>query len=77
LIEDDNLTPEEKRASKIAFATEEPRKIVEKRALIAGEKGKMETAQNMIAKGFDVQTISEITGLDVETLNQFGQDQYF
>jgi predicted transposase/invertase (TIGR01784 family) len=63
LIEDDNLTPEVRRASKIAFATEETHKIVEKRAL-------MEVAQNMIAKGFDVQTISEMTGLDVETLNQ-------
>jgi predicted transposase/invertase (TIGR01784 family) len=75
LIEDDNLTPEVRTASKVAFATEETRKIVEKRALIAGEKkGKMETAQNMIAKGFEVQTISEITGLDVETLNQLGTE---
>jgi hypothetical protein len=30
----------------------------------------MEIAKNMMAKGFDIQAISEITGLDVETLNQ-------
>jgi len=63
LIEDDNLTPEERRASKIAVATEETRKIVEKRVL-------MKTAQNMLANGFDIQTISKMTELDVETLNQ-------
>jgi predicted transposase/invertase (TIGR01784 family) len=71
LIEDDNLTPEVRRAAKIAVATEETRKIVERRARAEGLiEGKMETAQKMIAKGFDVDTISEMTGLDVETIKQ-------
>jgi len=39
LIEDENLTPEERTASKIAFATEETRKIVEKRILHEGKNG--------------------------------------
>jgi transcriptional regulator with XRE-family HTH domain len=30
----------------------------------------LETAQKMIAKGFDTETILEMTGLDVETINQ-------
>jgi predicted transposase/invertase (TIGR01784 family) len=75
LIEDDNLTPEERRAAKIAFATEETRKIVERKAEAKGHKEgrmeeKLETAQKMIAKGFDTETILEMTGLDVETINQ-------
>ncbi len=87
LIEDDNLTPEIRTASKIAYATDETRKIVVRQALKEGEKkgkkegiiegekkglitGKIETAKNMMAKGFDIQVISEITKLDVETLHQ-------
>ena len=67
LITDDNLTPEERRAAKIAFATEETRKIVERKAKAEGQKegrteANLETAQKMIVKGFDVETISEITG---------------
>jgi hypothetical protein len=30
----------------------------------------------MIVKGFDVETISEMTGLDVETLNQLEKESY-
>ncbi|OQY52428.1 MAG: hypothetical protein DRR08_21375 [Candidatus Parabeggiatoa sp. nov. 2] len=75
LIEDDNLTPEERRAAKIAVATEETRNIVEKQALMAGEKkAKMETAQNMIDEGFEVEMISKMTGLDVETINKLGTE---
>jgi predicted transposase/invertase (TIGR01784 family) len=75
LIEEDNLTPEERRAAKVAFATEETRKIVERNAKAEGQKEgrkeeKLETAQKMITKGFDTETISEMTGLDVETINQ-------
>ena len=75
LIESDNLTPEERRAAKIAFATEETRKLVERRAKEEGQtEGKMEAkkenAQKMLAKGFDTETIAEITGLDAETINQ-------
>jgi predicted transposase/invertase (TIGR01784 family) len=75
LIEDDNLTPEERRAAKVAAATEETRKIVERRAKAEGqEEGRMNeklaTAHKMIAKGFDIEMISEMTGLDAETLNQ-------
>jgi predicted transposase/invertase (TIGR01784 family) len=75
LIESDNLTPEERRAAKIAFATEETRKLVERRAKEEGQKeGKMEAnleiAKKMLAKGFDTETIAEITGLDAQTINQ-------
>ncbi|MDM8558005.1 PD-(D/E)XK nuclease family transposase [Candidatus Parabeggiatoa sp. HSG14] len=79
LIESDNITPEERRVSKIAAATEETRKLVEQYAKEEGQKegrkeGKMEekkeNAQKMLAKGFDVETIAEITGLDAETINQ-------
>ncbi|TGO02716.1 hypothetical protein PN36_20180 [Candidatus Thiomargarita nelsonii] len=71
LIEDDNLTPEERRAAKIAFATEETRKIVERKAEAKGRKeANFEFAKKMIAKGFDTETILEMTGLDVETINQ-------
>jgi hypothetical protein len=75
LIEDDNLTPEERRAAKIAFVTEETRKIVERKAEAKGHKegrqeANLEFAQKMIAKGFDTETILEMTGLDVETINQ-------
>jgi predicted transposase/invertase (TIGR01784 family) len=71
LIEDDNFTPELRQAAKIAVATEETRKIVEKQAK---EEEKMEIAQNMIAKGFDVETISEITGLSPDTIEQLGTE---
>jgi len=71
LIEDDNLTPEERRAAKIAVATEETRKIVERRAEKRGRVGeKLETAQKMIAEGFEIEIISKMTGLDVETIEQ-------
>jgi len=75
LIESDNLTPEVRRAAKVAVATEETRKLVERRAKAEGQKeGKMEAnlenAHKMLAKGFDAETITEITGLDIETINQ-------
>jgi len=77
LIEDDNLTPEERRAAKIAVATEETRKLVERKAEAKGRlEEKLEMAQKMIVKGFDVETISEMTGLDVETLNQLEKESY-
>lgn len=83
LIETDNLTPEERDSAKIAAATEETRKWVERRARAEGhaeghangqKEGKMEAnlenAKKMLAKGFDIETIAEITGLDAETINQ-------
>jgi predicted transposase/invertase (TIGR01784 family) len=75
LIEDDNLTPEERRAAKIAFATEETRKIVERKAKAEGykegeKKANLETARKMIAEGFEVEIISKMTELDAETINQ-------
>ncbi len=75
LIEEENLTPEERRAAKVAFATEETRKIVERNAKAEGhkegeKKANLEFARKMIAKGFDIETISEMTGLDAETINQ-------
>ncbi len=77
LIEDDNLTPEERRAAKIAVATEETRKLVERRAKATGRmEEKMETAQKMIVKGFEFETISEMTGLDLDTLNQLEKESY-
>jgi predicted transposase/invertase (TIGR01784 family) len=76
LIEDDNLTPEIRTASKIAVATEETRQIVEKQAKAEGHRqANLETAQKMIAKGFDVNTISELTGFEVETINKLGTEK--
>ncbi|MDM8560123.1 PD-(D/E)XK nuclease family transposase [Candidatus Parabeggiatoa sp. HSG14] len=82
LIDDDNLTPEERRAAKIAFATEETRKIVERNAKAEGQKEgrmeeKLETAQKMIAKGFDIESISEMTELDAETIKQLETGEYY
>jgi predicted transposase/invertase (TIGR01784 family) len=58
-------------------ATEETRKLVERKAEAKGRREeKLETAQKMIVKGFDVETISEMTGLDVETLNQLEKESY-
>jgi hypothetical protein len=75
LIEDDNLTSEERKSAKIAVATEETRQIVEKQAKAEGHmEGQMEIAQNMIAKDFDVKNISEITGLDVETIHELSME---
>jgi predicted transposase/invertase (TIGR01784 family) len=71
LIEDDNLTPEERRAAKIAVATEETRKIVERKAKASGRiEANLETAKKMLAEDFDVEMISKLTGLDAETINQ-------
>jgi predicted transposase/invertase (TIGR01784 family) len=71
LIEEDNLTAEERRAAKMAFATEETRKIVERKAKAKGRKeANLEFARKLIAKGFDTETILEMTELDLETLNQ-------
>ena len=79
LIEDDNLTPVERKEAKIAFATEETRKIVVRRAkedgLKEGRKAeKLEMVQNMIAEGFEFKMIAKITGLDIETLNQIEKE---
>jgi len=71
LIESDNLTPEERRVAKVAAATEETRKLVERRAKADGHKeANLENAQKMLAKGFDAETIAEITGLDAKTITQ-------
>ncbi|MDM8558006.1 PD-(D/E)XK nuclease family transposase [Candidatus Parabeggiatoa sp. HSG14] len=71
LIETDNITPEERRVAKIAAATEETRKFLERQAIAEGQKkANLENAQKMLAKGFDTETIAEITGLDAETINQ-------
>jgi predicted transposase/invertase (TIGR01784 family) len=48
---------------------------VERKAKADGEKegekkANLETARRMIAKGFDTETILEMTELDVETINQ-------
>jgi len=34
----------------------------------------LETAQNMIDEGFEVEMISKMTGLDVETINKLGTE---
>ncbi|MCK5877081.1 MAG: PD-(D/E)XK nuclease family transposase [Candidatus Marithrix sp.] len=75
LIEDDNLTPEDRRAAKIAFATEETRKIVVRKAKAEGqqegqEMANLKMAQKMLDKGFEIETIAEMTGLSVEVIEQ-------
>ncbi|MDM8560124.1 hypothetical protein, partial [Candidatus Parabeggiatoa sp. HSG14] len=78
LIDDDNLTPEERRAAKIAFATEETRKIVERKAEERGEMAaNLKMAEKMIAKGFDIESISEMTELDAETIKQLETGEYY
>jgi predicted transposase/invertase (TIGR01784 family) len=75
LIEDNNLTPEERWAMKIAVATEEARQIVERQAKVEGQlEANLETAQNMIAEGFEVKMISKLTGLDPDTIKQLGTE---
>ncbi len=75
LIDEDNLTPGEIRAAKIAAAQEETCKLYERMAKEEGlMEGKLETAKKMKAKGFDVETIAEMTGLDADTLNQIEMD---
>ncbi|MCP4697374.1 MAG: hypothetical protein GY862_11055 [Gammaproteobacteria bacterium] len=58
------------------MATEETHKLLERRAEAKGKKAeKMETAQKMLAKGFDVEIVSKITGLDAETINQLESEK--
>lgn len=75
LIADDNLTPVERKEAKIAFATEETRQIVKRKAKEEGfqeglKEEKLKTFKKMVDKGFDINTIAEITEIDVETLRQ-------
>jgi len=75
LIESNNLTPEERRVAKVAAASEETRKLVERRAKAEGQKegemkASLENAQKMLAEGFEVEMVSKITGLDAESINQ-------
>jgi predicted transposase YdaD len=37
------------------------------------EKGRAEIARNALAKGLPLETVSEITGLDIETIRNFTQ----
>jgi predicted transposase/invertase (TIGR01784 family) len=71
LIEEDNLTPEERHAAKITAATEQTLRLYENKGK---QKGRQETlfeiAKKMKAKGLEVKTIAEMTQLDVETINQ-------
>jgi predicted transposase/invertase (TIGR01784 family) len=78
LIADDNLTPEDRRAAKIAFATEETRKIVERKAEAKGRtEANLETAQKMITEGFEIEIISKMTELDVKTIHQLETGEYY
>jgi len=75
LIEEDNLTPEERHAAKIAAATEKTLSLFELKGKrygrIEGQKeNSLEIAQAMKTKGFDVEIISELTGLETETIRQ-------
>jgi hypothetical protein len=75
LIDEDNLTANEKGAAKIAAAQQETCKLYERMAKDEGiMAAKLETAQKMKAKGFDVDIIAEMTELDVETVNQIHID---
>jgi hypothetical protein len=75
LIDEDNLTPGEIRAAKIAAAQEETCKLYERMAKEEGlMEGKLKTAKKMKAKGFDVEIIAEMTGFDADTLNQIEMD---
>jgi predicted transposase/invertase (TIGR01784 family) len=79
LIEDDNLSPDEREASKIAAATEITLGLYEKKGRKEGqEEGRkegqqeanLETARKMKAEGFDVKMIVKITGLDIDIVKK-------
>ena len=67
LIEEDNLTPDERHATKIAAATEQTLQLYEKKGR---REAQLEMAKKMKAKGFEVETIAEMTQLEVEIINQ-------
>ena len=75
LIEEDNLTPDERHATKIAAATEQTLQLYEKKGQEVGKRegrreAQLEMAKKMKAKGFEVETIAEMTQLEVEMINQ-------
>ncbi|EDN70048.1 hypothetical protein BGP_3849 [Beggiatoa sp. PS] len=75
LIEDDNLTPEERDAAKIAAAKEKTLSLYEQKGKKEGRlEEKLETATKMKAEGFDIKMIVKMTGLDVNTVNQIKID---
>ena len=67
LIEDDNLTPDEREAAKIAAAKEKTLSLYEAKGR---KEAHLETATKMKAEGFDVEMIVKMTGLDVDAVNQ-------
>ncbi|TGO02585.1 hypothetical protein PN36_22730, partial [Candidatus Thiomargarita nelsonii] len=68
---------EERKAAKIAVATEKTRLLVERKAEVRGQQvANLKTAQKMIVEGFKIEMISKMTGLDVETLNQLEKESY-
>jgi predicted transposase/invertase (TIGR01784 family) len=64
LIEYDRLSPEQLHQMKVDAQRKVVRKIDEDKAREEGrEEGKVETAKNMLKKGFEIDLIVELTGL--------------
>jgi predicted transposase/invertase (TIGR01784 family) len=64
LIEYDRLSPEQLHQMKVDAQRKVVRKIDEDKAREEGrEEGKIETAKNMLKKGFEIDLIVELTGL--------------
>jgi predicted transposase/invertase (TIGR01784 family) len=75
LIEEDNLTPEEREAAKIAAATEKTLSLYEEKGKKEGRiEEKLETAQKMKAEGFNIEMIVKMTGLKADVINQIEID---
>ncbi|MDM8557920.1 hypothetical protein [Candidatus Parabeggiatoa sp. HSG14] len=75
LIEDDNLTADERHEAKIAAATEITLGLYEKKGKKEGRmEEKLETATKMKTEGFDVEMISKMTELNIDTINQIEID---
>jgi predicted transposase/invertase (TIGR01784 family) len=67
LIEEDSITPEERYDMFEESHRQEEMKSSEDVGVL---KGKKEIAKNMLAKGFDLETISELTGLSLSEIEK-------
>lgn len=75
LIEEDNLTPDERHAAKVTAATEQTLRLYENKGKHEGrQEALLEIAKKMKAKGLEVKTIAEMTQLDVDIINQIEVD---
>ncbi len=75
LMQEENLTPKERKAAQIAATQAITLKLHKEKGKKEGKaEGKMEAkremVKNMKAKGFETNLIAEMTGLDIETIDE-------